>query len=199
MKHKKKSVELPDIRNITVSGRIGTGKTTLANHLGEALGWKVFDGGKIFRKLADEMNLHIKDTNKRPDDFDLAYEERIKKLLKEEDYHIIQSHLAGFDAQGIKGVFKILVICRNKEGKDKTSVRIDRLMNRDGIGMEDAKEEVIEREKQNLEKFRRLYAKNNSVWVYWDEKYYDLVINTFSLSPKEALNSVLESIGFIKK
>lgn len=195
MKQRKKSVDLPGIRNITVSGRIGTGKTTLAERLAEHLGWSVLDGGKIFRKLSKEKGLHIKDTHKRPDSFDIAYEERIKKMLKEEDGHIIQSHLAGFDAQGIDGVFKILVICRNDEGKDKTSVRIDRLMNRDGLSMAEAKEEVVEREKQNLEKFRRLYAKNDPNWVYWDEKYYDLVVNTFSMNSKEALSFVLKKLN----
>ncbi len=194
MKNQKKPVILPGIKNITVSGRIGTGKTTLANHLADALGWDVLDGGKIFRKLTHEMGLRIKDTHKRHDSFDIAYEERIKKLLKEEDNHIIQSHLAGFDAQGVDGVFKILLICRNSEGKDKTSIRVDRLMNRDNISAEEAKEDVIEREKQNLEKFRRLYAKNDPNWVYWDEKYYDLIVNTFLLSPKQALEFVLEKI-----
>lgn len=198
MKIHNKPIELPGIRNITVSGRIGTGKTTLAKHLADILGWSVLDGGKIFRKLTHEMGHHIKDTYKRPDSFDIAYEERIKKLLKEEENHVIQSHLAGFDAQGINGVYKILVICRNEEGKDKTSVRIDRLMNRDDIGVKEAKEEVIEREKQNLEKFRRLYAKDNPDWVYWDDKYYDLTVNTYSLNQKEALDFVLKHINFKK-
>jgi cytidylate kinase len=195
MTQKKKPIELPGIRNITVSGRIGTGKTTLAERLAEELGWNVLDGGKLFRKLSDEMGLHIKDTHKRPDSFDIEYEERIKKMLREENNHIVQSHLAGFDAQGIDGVFKILVICRNEEGKDKTSVRIDRLMNRDGLSMAEAKEEVVEREKQNLEKFRRLYAKNDPDWVYWDSKYYDLVVNTFSMNSKEALSFVLTKLN----
>ncbi len=199
MKHKKKPIELPGIRNITVSGRIGTGKTTLAEHLAESLGWNVLDGGKIFRKLTHEMGVHIKDTHKIPDSFDIAYEERIKKMLREEKGHIIQSHLAGFDAQGIEGVFKILVICRNEKGKDKTSVRIDRLMNRDGINVEKAKEEVIEREKRNLEKFRRLYAKNDPNWVYWNEKYYDLIVNTFSLNSKDTLKFVLKKLGIKQK
>lgn len=194
----KKPTKLIGIRNITISGRIGTGKTTLANHLADVLGWDELDGGKITRQFTKEKGFHIKDTQKRPDEFDLALEERIKKLLKEEDNHVIQSHLAGFDAQGIGGIFKVLVICRDEEGKDKTSVRIDRLMNRDDIGVEEAKDEVIEREKQNLEKFRRLYAKNDPNWVYWDEKYYDLVVNTFSLNQKEALNFVLKHIGFNK-
>lgn len=193
-----KPSKLFGIRNITVSGRIGTGKTTLANNLAQVLGWSELDGGKITRQFTKEKGFHIKDTQKRPDAFDLALEERIKKLLKEEDNHVIQSHLAGFDAQGIEGIFKILVICRDEKGKDKTSVRIDRLMNRDDIGVKEAKDEVIEREKQNLEKFRRLYAKNDPNWVYWDEKYYDLIVNTYSLNQKGALNFVLKHIGFNK-
>lgn len=195
----KTPISFPGIRNITISGRIGTGKTTLANHLAEALGWDELDGGKITRQFTKEKGFHIKDTEKRPDEFDLALEERIKKILREEKNHVIQSHLAGFDAQGIEGVYKVLVICRNKEGKDKTSVRIDRLMNRDNLGMAEAKEEVIERERQNLEKFRRLYAKNDNNWFYWDDKYYDLVVNTFSLNQKEALDFVLKNIGFKNK
>ena len=185
---------LPGIRNITVSGRIGTGKTTLAEHLGRVLGWEVLDGGKIFRQAAIDAKHHIKETSKRPDSLDLEYEEKVKKILKKENCHIIQSHLAGFDAQGIEGIFKILVICKNEKGKDKTSVRIDRLMNRDSLSLKDAKDEVIEREEQNLEKFRRLYAKNDKNWVYWDEKYYDLIVNTYSLNQKEALNFVLSKI-----
>lgn len=195
----KTPISIPGIRNITISGRIGTGKTTLANHLANVLGWDELDGGKITRQFTKEKGFQIKDTEKRPDEFDLALEERIKKILREENNHVIQSHLAGFDGQGIKGIYKILVICRNKEGNDKTSVRIDRLMNRDGLGMEEAKEEVIERERQNLEKFRRLYANNDNNWFYWDDKYYDLVVNTFSLNQKEALDLVLKNIGFGKE
>jgi len=191
MKKPDKPVELPNIRNITVSGRIGTGKTTLANHLGNVLGWSVLDGGKLFRKITEDLGTHIKETSARPDSFDLAYEENVKKLLREGKNQIVQSHLAGFDAQGIEGVFKILVTCRDEKGDDKTDIRIDRLMNRDNIDLEKAKEEIIEREAQNLEKFRRLYANNDQNWVYWDSKYYDLIVNTYSHNREEALRFVL--------
>jgi cytidylate kinase len=195
MKKSDKPAELPNIKNITISGRIGTGKTTLANHLGDTLGWSVLDGGKLFRKITKDLGTNIKETNARPDSFDLAYEENVKKLLREEKNQIIQSHLAGFDAQGIQGVYKILVICRDEEGNDKVDIRIDRLMNRDNIDLEKAKEEIIEREKQNLEKFRRLYASNDQNWLYWDERYYDLVVNTYSHNREEALKFVLAHVG----
>ena len=120
----------------------------------------------------------------------------VKKILREENNRIIQSHLAGFDAQRIEGVFKVLVVCEDEEGNDKKDIRIDRLVNRDKISVEDAKHEVIEREKRNLEKWRRLYADNDATWVYWDKKYYDLVINTYSHNQEETLKIALKAIGF---
>lgn len=191
-------IDLPHIRNITVSGRIGSGATTLATKLSEILGWDVLDGGKLFRKINAELGMSITDSNKRPDNFDLEYEERVKKMLQEEKHHIIQSHLAGYDAQGIEDVFKILIVCEDKEGNDKTEIRIDRLVNRDNVSTEDAKHEVIERERQHLTKFRRLYEHDNEHWVYWDKKYYDIVINTYSHNQDETLRLALERMGYEK-
>lgn len=184
-------VDLGSIRNITVSGRIGSGATTLATHLANKLGWEVLDGGKLFRSLTHDHGY----ADERSDSFDLEYEEHIKKVLREEEHHIIQSHLAGFDAQDIEGVFKIFVVCEDDEGNDKADVRIDRLVNRDGMAVEEAKFELKERDKQNLSKWRRLYANNDPNWVYWDKKYYDLIINTFQLNQHDALQNVLDRFG----
>lgn len=186
---------LPSIRNITVSGRIGSGATTLAHGIATHLGWDMLDGGKILRKVQQELGAGVEETSKRPDRFDLEYEEKIKTMLRNESGHVIQSHLAGFDAQGINGVFKIFVVCEDAEGTDKVDVRIDRLVNRDGVSIETAKHEVRERDAQNLEKWRRLYAENDPSWVYWDKKYYDLIINTYSHNHQESLALALEKIG----
>lgn len=193
-----KPVNLPNIRNITISGRIASGASTLATHLNTILRWEFLNGGELFRQFTQKNGLNIVHTNKRPDKFDLEYEDRIKKLLKDKSQQIIQSHLAGFDAQGIEGVFKILVICEDDEG-DKVDIRIDRLVNRDGKKVEDAKQEILEREQQNLDKWRRLYANNNPDWVYWDKKYYDLIINTYSLNADESAQTVLKAVGFKNK
>lgn len=187
-------IDLANIRNITVSGRIGSGATTLATKLSETLQWDILDGGKLFRAFTKDHG-YAKD---RDDQFDLDYEEKIKKILREEKHHIIQSHLAGFDAEGIDGIFKILLICVDAEGNDKIEVRIDRLVNRDSMSIDQAKQEAKEREDQNLAKWRRLYANNDQHWVNWDAKYYDLVINTYSHNPEESLRLALEGIGYKK-
>ncbi len=190
-----KPIDLQHIRNLTVSGRIATGASTLAKGIADALHWKLLDGGKLFRKINNELGISIVDSSRRPDSFDLAYEEKVKKILRDEKHNVIQSHLAGFDAQGIAGVYRILVLCEDEEGNDKTDIRIDRLINRDGISVEEAKHELKERERSHLEKFRRLYMPQDPHWVYWDKEYYDLTISTYSHNPEESVQIVLHHLG----
>jgi cytidylate kinase len=169
-------IALAGIRNITISGRIGAGATTLAKKLSDVLNWPLLEGGDLFEKIHKQLNISQVDDKQQ----------------------IIQSHLAGFDIQGISGVYKILVICQDLSGEDKADIRIDRLMNRDGISLSEAKHEALVREEENLTKFRKLYAHNDQSWIYWDPKYYDLIVNTYSLNREEALEFVLAKIGFAK-
>lgn len=186
--------DLKNIRNITISGRIGSGATTLAKKLSEKLGWEMLDGGGLFRQLQKEQGFDILKSDSRPDHFDLEYEEMVKKNLKDKDHQIIQSHLAGYDAQGIDGVFKILVLCAGEDGEDKTEIRVDRIVNRDKVSVDVAKNEIKQREEEHLKKFRRLYADNDESWNYWKNEYYDLVINTYSHNQDEALKIALEAL-----
>ncbi len=182
------------VRNITVSGRIASGTTTLANGIAMSLGWQLFEGGSLFEQYHSKLGVSETHANLRPDEIDLQFEEKIGKMLKEHSEIVIQSHLAGFDAQHIKGVYKILVVCEDESGNDQLDIRIDRLVNRKNISVEEAKHEIIEREKTNLEKWRRLYANNNDQWVYWDKKYYDLVVNTYSVNKDQAVKNALEAV-----
>lgn len=188
-------VDLPNIRNITVSGRIGSGTTTLARGIAEALNWTLLEGGELFADIHENLKLSELEVSGRPDRFDIEYEKKIKNLLQEKKHQVIQSHLAGFDAAGIEQVFKILVVCEDEEGNDKADIRIDRLVNRRGIPVLEAKQEVQVREEENLLKWRRLYANNDPKWAYWQRGYYDLVVNTFDHNPHQTLQLALSAIG----
>ena len=191
------AVNLSNIRIITISGRIGAGSTTLAKGIAKILGWKRLEGGDIFwEAVRKRLGLDPKDTNLRPDEEDRLFDEQLKKILREDKDIVIETKLAAFNAQGIPGIFKILVVCEDKDGTDQTAIRIDRLVNREGISVEEAKVEVVEREEHDLAKWRKIYAGKDEAWVYWDKEYYDLVINTFSNNQEEALKISLEGIGF---
>lgn len=189
---------IPGIRNITVSGRIATGATTLAKQLATQLHWDFWEVGKLDEEFYKSTNTTEVDVAARPDEVDVAREEAIKKKLQTEHNLIIQSHLAGFNAQGITGVYKFLVICEDEEGQDKTDIRIDRLVNRKGITVEEAKHEIKFREKGLLEKWSRLYAHNDPTWYYWDRKYYDFVINSYIHNQEESLQEALRALGIEK-
>lgn len=190
-----KPTEIPGIRIITVSGRIASGSTTLARHLARLLGWKHMEGGEIFwEAVRDRLGLDVKDTNLRPDEEDLLFEEKQKAILKNDNYIVLESKLAGFCAQGLKDVYKIGVICEDKDDNDQTQIRIDRLVNREVISIDEAKEEILKREENDLAKWRKLYANSKQDWIYWDKKYYDLIINTFTHNQDDSLKVVLQAL-----
>ncbi len=189
-------IKIPSTRIVTVSGRIASGSTTLGHKLAEILGWRHVEGGEVFwEALRAKMNLSEKDTNLRPDKADEDFDASLKKVLQEGEDMVLETKLAGFNAQGIEGVFKIAVICEDENGKDQTEIRIDRLVNREKISIDEAKEEVIEREVNDLAKWRKMYAGGDSDWVYWDSKYYDLVINTYSHNQEQTLEIVKKALG----
>jgi len=194
---KKEPVKIPNVRVITVSGRIASGSTTLGHKLAEILGWHHVEGGEVFwEALRTKMGLEEKDTDLRPDKDDEDFDASLKQILTSGKNLILETKLAGFNAQGIAGVFKIAVICEDELGQDKADIRIDRLINREKISIEQAKEEAIEREENDLEKWRKMYAGGDQNWVYWDKKYYDLVINTYSHNQEETLKFVLQKLGY---
>jgi CMP/dCMP kinase len=191
----KKLVDIPNIRIITVSGRIASGSTTLAKKLAEALGWKHIEGGEIFwEAVRCKLGLSSKDTDKRPDIEDEDFDKSLKDILQNKKHIVLETKLAGFNAQGIDGIFKILVICSNEEGEDQMAIRIDRLVNREKININTAKEETIERERNDIEKWIRLYGEGDKDWKYWDKKYYDLVVNTYFHDQNETLRLAFEKI-----
>ena len=190
------SLEIPNIRMITVSGRIASGSTTLAKLLAKKLNWRHIEGGEIFwEAIRKKMGLEPEETNLRPDEEDVLFDKQLKKILNEDHHVVLETKLAAFNAQGTDNIYKILVVCEDRNGDDHVDIRIDRLVNREGISVAEAKEEVINREKNDLEKWRKLYAENDPNWIYFDKKYYDLVINSFDHNKEESLEIVLDKLN----
>lgn len=190
-------IDLPTTRIITVSGRIASGSTTLAKKLAYVLKWKRMEGGDIFwEAVRGKLGLDAKDTGLRPDEEDLAFEAMQREILEKRDHMIVESKLAGFVAKDLPDVFRVLVLCVDQDGNDQTNIRIDRLVNREHMSIADAKEEVLVREKSDVEKWQRLYAKGDKDWTYWNKDYYNAVVNTYSHDPDDAVQFVLEKVGY---
>lgn len=172
--------------NITISGGIAVGKNTLMNNLKpylEPFGWKFTSGGQILRDYLKEY-LHPL-ASLAPDEIHHQIDKRTIKLLKE-GHWVIEGWLAGFLARNFKNTLKILLICSN------LALKIDRVVNRDKVSIEKAKKLIEERERDNFKTWKKIYKADD----FFDPKYYDLVIDTYSSGPMETLGKVLDKLGF---
>lgn len=176
----------PKYRNITISGRAACGATTLSRYLSEKLGWTLINPGEIYRQYARDNHIPLEQTSQSSDSYHLNLDNMVKDKLKNGTNQIIEGWLSGFDAQEIPGVFKIFVNCSD------LGVRIDRLVNRDKLTIEEAKTHLITREEENLAKWEKLYHTRD----FWNPTLYNLVIDTYKNGPTETLNLVLQAIGY---
>ena len=181
--------------SIAISGRPGAGRSTLLKNLRaivEPLGWELFSGGDWARKFAIEAGKHSADDPKHHlatdygDDIDYQIDEALREKISDPAAHIaVESWIAGWNARGFKHVLKVLLMCDD-------ALRIDRIVNRDNVTVDEAKKHLFLREETNVGKWKRLYKVDD----FWDPKYYDLVINTYSHGPRETLDLVLQALGY---
>lgn len=158
----------------------------------EGWGWETFSGGEWARQFAIKNGKHKQDDPKHHkatdygDEIDYQIDTKMREKLSDPATHVaIESWIAGWNMRGLPHVLKVLLQCDD-------SLRIDRLVNRDGLSVEQAKQHIKERTEENMDKWKRMY----NVADFWDPKYYDLVINTYSNGPTETLRLVLQALGY---
>lgn len=199
-------------KHITISGLPGCGSTTLLSGLREdehlrVHGWKGFSGGEFMRVYAEEKGLFNKESGHHhssahyEDDFDRQVDMGMREKLLSERHWILESWLSGFVAQGVPSVLKVLMVC------SEDAVRIDRIVNRDGVSVAEAKENVAQRYNENLTKWQRMYHEQWQEWVvdqgtlsaddpidFWHPNLYDVVIDTYSTNKEQTVELILNAI-----
>lgn len=181
--------------SVAISGRPGAGRSTLLQNLRQhlaPLGWEFFSGGDWSRQFSIAAGKHDPGDPKHhkatdySDEIDLQIDVAMREKISDPNVHMaIESWIAGWNARGLPHVLKVLLMCDD-------ALRIDRIVNRDNLTVEEAKAHIRTREEENLAKWKRMYG----VEDFWDPKHYDLVINTYSHGPTETLDLVLQAIGY---
>lgn len=170
-------------KNITISGGVAVGKNTLQNELKKNLdgNWHFTSGGKLLRDFAKEYVQPL--ASLAPDEFHHKLDDRTKNLLEKGGY-VIEAWLAGFMARDRKDTLRILLTCEND------ALRIDRVANRDKLTIDQAKKYIQERELSNFKEWRRIYGD----YAFFSPEYYHLVIDTYSSSPQETVEKVIDKL-----
>lgn len=183
--------------SVAISGRPGAGRSTLLKNLHPHLdpfGWEFFSGGEWSRQYSINLGKHDPTDPKHHlatdygDDIDYQIDQALREKISNPNTHMaVESWIAGWNARGYHHVLKVLLMCDD-------SLRIDRIVNRDNATVEEAKKHLREREDANIGKWKRLYGTDD----FWDPKYYDMVINTYSHGPGQTLELVLQALGYYK-
>ena len=165
---------------ITVSGPAGSGKSTAAAALADALGYDHVSGGDIFRSLADERGVSTVEFNRmaeEDDQIDRDLDRRLRTTARERDDLVLESRLAGWMA-GEYADFRLWLDA-------PLSVRAARIADREDKSPEAAREETVARADSEARRYEEYYSIDIT-----DLSIYDLTINTARLGPRGVVDSI---------
>ena len=180
--------------NITITGNLGAGKTSVCNEL-KKMGYDVISGGDIYRTYAQEHGITIVELNemaKTDRSVDVQIDERTKRLGTEVDNTIFDSRMAWHFVPDALNVFL--------EVDPKTAaerVYSDKLRKGEEIysnlDRKYTEKELQKRAELERERFIEMYGVD-----YFDQSHYDIIINTAKLTPREVAKEIDQSVKRIE-
>ena len=174
---------------ISITGRLGSGKSTVCNIMKERYGFEIFSTGTINREYARRLGITTLELNKRLNEdpsLDHEIDGTVTKLSEErkDDKLIFDSRMAWHFA---KNTFKIFLTI-------DPMVAADRVMkNQRGAeeryeSVEDACAGLIKRGNVERERFMQIYGVD-----YFDPNNYNLIVDTTTRTPEEIVNIIVEN------
>ncbi|MDR2370924.1 MAG: cytidylate kinase family protein, partial [Treponema sp.] len=164
---------------IAISGKSGCGNTTISRMTAESLGLAFINF--TFRALAEERGLGLREVLEKAaadDSWDREVDSRQVALARESQGCVLGSRLAIWMLPEAD-----LKVYLRAAGETRTR----RIMKREGGSAEEVAAFTIERDRQDHERYLRIYGIDND-----DYRFADLVIDTDEIGPDEIVGMILE-------
>jgi CMP/dCMP kinase len=171
---------------ITISGKAGSGKSTVAKLVAKKLKLKHYSIGDLMRKLAKEKKISLIKLSKLAEkDKSIDLELDKKQIeLREQDNFVIDGRLTAYFIPYAD--LKVFLDCNDK-------VRAERIL-KDKRGEEKSNsiKDLITKIKQREQSERKRY-KNLYKIDYQEKKLYNMVIDTTDLGIKEVVEKIINA------
>ena len=173
--------------NITIAGDLGSGKSTVANHMINNINYRIESAGLIFRRLAEQHGMSAKEFNQFIESnpkYDNMVDDTIKEMGEKEENIIFDSRLAWYF---VPKSFKIYMYV-------DVDTATERIFNDKGrvsesySDMATAKKEIIERRESEVLRYKTFY--NIDINNYSN---YDFIIDTSHATKDEVNDAVLSN------
>ncbi|MBI4973767.1 AAA family ATPase [Candidatus Roizmanbacteria bacterium] len=168
---------------IAISGKICSGKSTLFNDLQKKLKWPVFQTGKYFREYVAKKHMTLEDANEQNDKLTKEIDYMVRDRLHAKGHLIVDGWMSGIMANNIPDVLRILLVCDD-------GVRAARFSEREKVPLSEAQKRVKERLANWIDKLKKIYKRDD----FFDEKNYNLIIDTSHITSKKVLQIVIDSL-----
>lgn len=177
--------------NITITGNLGSGKSSVAKILKEK-GYEIVSTGNIFRQLAMEKGLSVEEFNKQVNEaasrgdrsVDKMIDDTTTKIGEERDNVVFDSRLAWNFAPKS---FKVFVITDIDEAARRVFNDSLRANSESYESQEACKKALINRQKLETVRYKEIYDID-----YYDMSNYNLVIESTNASPAEIAQEILD-------
>lgn len=172
---------------IAFSGKLGSGKSTVCAILKEKYGYEIYSTGTVQRKVAAELGIDTLELNKRMKEdpkLDHIIDDAVVKLSRERagDRIVYDSRMAWHFAENTFKVYMYVdptVAGQRVFAADRGNVEAYK-------SIEEAKEKLIARSKEENQRFKDIYGVDN-----FDYRNYDLIIDSTTATPEQIAEMIV--------
>lgn len=174
---------------ISIGGKAGSGKSTIAKMLAEKLGWPLYFIGKIRRAKAAERGMTLEEYNKYGEthaETDLEVDEYQKQLGLTEDNFVIEGRTSFyFIPHSIKIFFEVddLIGATRAYGEQRQNK--ERRTESKAQTIEEVLTKIKERNASDAARYKKYYD-----FDFLDHSRYDLVVDTSRLTTEQVFDQV---------